>query len=183
MLRKPLRNVQNLKISVCIDPKSTVEATKELFREDRWQPFYRRRDVTSRIFKNILRLEVDQGQGLKKARRFLRKSRPGHLYSREYSRIRKSAGPLIFSKIFRNNVDRPSRQPSSSSASRAESKGGLWSSSVRCVAGVGHSASHPRQALLCASLRPHSQWADERRGRAPSSRVQTRSTQGAHGTL
>ena len=50
---KPLRNVQNLKISVCIDPKPTFEGAKELFREALVKTVLDAAIVTSRIFKNI----------------------------------------------------------------------------------------------------------------------------------
>ena len=55
---KPAQNLQNLKISVGIDPKPTVEGGNSCFELSRQDRFRRRTAATSRIVKNIFGLEV-----------------------------------------------------------------------------------------------------------------------------
>ena len=83
---KPPRNVRNLNFPSA-STQNLLLGAKELFREALVKTVLDAAIVTSRIFKNILRLEVNQGQGLKKARIFLRK---------------KPAGASTFSRIFSN---------------------------------------------------------------------------------
>ena len=104
--RKPAQNLQNLKISVGIDPKPTVEggiAVSSSLVKTVLDAAQRQRQEYSRISLDSRSTKV---KGCGKARIFLRE-KPGHLNSREYSRIWKCAGPSIFSKIFENNVHRP----------------------------------------------------------------------------
>ena len=55
---KPAQILQNLKSSVGVDPKPTVEGGNSCFELSRQDRFRRRTAATSRIFKNIFGLEV-----------------------------------------------------------------------------------------------------------------------------